>query len=76
VKLLLENHAALHPVNRAGEFPINLAADYKHLNIVINLSSRCQQIKTKTFKQGWSHGRMTREEAHSVLIEKRKELQR
>lgn len=73
VEMLTKNNAALFTVNNIGEFPIKLAADNKHANVVIHLSSLSQ--KQKNVQQNWSHGRMTRDKARSFLFYKRDELQ-
>ena len=72
VKILLDNNASLYPVNIDGRSPIELAAHNNHAEIVKFLQFR----RGKSIKHAWSHGRISRETAASLLIEKRNELRK
>lgn len=73
VKILLRNKAALRPRNKDGKFPIDLAADGKHHQVVMYLNSYRPNITTN--RENWDHGTLCRDKAQSRLIMKRNELQ-
>lgn len=72
VKSLLNNGAAITPKNKEGKFPIDLAADGRHVEIV-KLLTHCR-AKVKTSQDLWNHGSLSRDEAHELLKRTRREL--
>ncbi|XP_073846652.1 SH2 ankyrin repeat kinase [Musca autumnalis] len=66
VKELLASNVPLLPRTSMGEFPIDLAKEANHENVVQFLET--YKLKpASTFKSQWYHGTLTREEATEVL---------
>jgi hypothetical protein len=72
VKILIENNASQCSRNRNGKFPIEVAADNKHGNVVKFLEFR----RPNSIKHALSHGRLSREASIALLFKKREEMTR
>lgn len=68
VKELLSANAPLLPRTSVGEFPIDLAKENNHKEVVLFLENY-KLSPASTFKSQWYHGTLTREEAVNALNE-------
>lgn len=72
IKILLENKAASMPRTIEGLLPSDYARDGNHIHVAEYLENYIPLINT--FSHKWHHGTLGREDARTLLLEKRNEL--
>jgi tyrosine-protein kinase len=72
IKILLDHKAASMPRTVEGLLPSDFARDSNHIAVQSYLENYVPQINT--FSHKWHHGTLGREDARTLLLEKRNEL--
>lgn len=72
VKILLDHKAASMPRSCTGELPSDYARENGHIVVTEYLENYIPPINT--FSHKWHHGTLGREDARTLLLEKRNEL--